>query len=218
MPEYTGTHIPIEFVTAHMDSWQAHLEKISPFLIHGENVWWTATESEYIFSDGVDSPNHPLPELLHFRDSSLLDVQRRRIQSWKSIIENNTTLPIPYIKIYGYDEEFLYTKEYSQVTVPDSQSLGSDETPEAINRSLDVFSEQTSSHDTGQQELALTQYDPQKSTSNASTSATDMTFSTDNSKQISTTEERDHFESHACIFMRAGIRSSFWFNGRSACK
>ena len=39
MPEYTGTHIPIEFATAHRDSWQAHLEKISPFLIHEENVW-----------------------------------------------------------------------------------------------------------------------------------------------------------------------------------
>ena len=87
------------------------LKKISLFLVHGENIWWTTTESEYIFSDGVDSPNLFLPELLHFRDSSLLDVQRRRIQSWKSIIENNTTLPIPYIKIYGYDEELLYKKE-----------------------------------------------------------------------------------------------------------
>ena len=28
--EYTGTHVPIEFVTAHRDSWQAHLEKNKP--------------------------------------------------------------------------------------------------------------------------------------------------------------------------------------------
>ena len=33
IPKYPGTHIPIEFVNAHKDSWQAHLEKISPFMI-----------------------------------------------------------------------------------------------------------------------------------------------------------------------------------------
>ena len=36
LPEYRGTHIPIDFVTAHKDSWQAHLEKISLFLMCGE--------------------------------------------------------------------------------------------------------------------------------------------------------------------------------------
>ena len=44
IPKYPGTHIEIEFVNALKDSWQAHLEKISPFMIHGETVWWTETE------------------------------------------------------------------------------------------------------------------------------------------------------------------------------
>ena len=169
IPKYPGTHIPIEFVNAHKDSWQAHLEKISPFLIHGETVWWTETESKYIFNDGVDSPNQPLPELLHFRDSSLLDVQRRRIQCWKYIIENDIKLPAPSIKIYGCDEEFLYTKEYLQL--PDHQSgISSDETPEDQN----VISDQ---------------YDP-PGISNDPSNATDMICSSHYSDQISAPDEQ----------------------------
>ena len=58
LPVFQGTYIPSDFVIAHKESWQAHLEKISPFLVYGEGTWWTKTENGFMFMDGVGSCIH----------------------------------------------------------------------------------------------------------------------------------------------------------------
>ena len=44
LPHFDGTVIPHEFATKYADSWQAHLEKISHFLVCGKNIWWIVDE------------------------------------------------------------------------------------------------------------------------------------------------------------------------------
>ena len=57
-------------------SWQAHLHRISPFLVLGQNVWWTQTETEYQFFDSDADPEHQLEglSLMHFSQHMLPDV------------------------------------------------------------------------------------------------------------------------------------------------
>ena len=46
------------FVEYRLHSWQAHLERISPFLLEGEGVWWREFNGIYYFMDGDDDPNY----------------------------------------------------------------------------------------------------------------------------------------------------------------
>ena len=76
---YEGTVID-EFVWHHKSSWQAHLEWISNYLVHGPDIWWNDNSRSYVFHDGDHDPNtHPLgPKLHHFRSSTIEDVLREK--------------------------------------------------------------------------------------------------------------------------------------------
>lgn len=39
LPKLPGTTVKISFIGHRKDSWQSHLQRISPFLIAGEGVW-----------------------------------------------------------------------------------------------------------------------------------------------------------------------------------
>jgi len=123
--EYKGTHIPLEFVQKHKDSWQAHLERISPYLLHGEGVWWKQTENGYMFNDSDDSPASYVvgPQLLHFRDSSMQHVVTRQHLSWEDIIANKTRLPAPSIKVYDCNDTLINIHEHKAL---DGNNLSAD--------------------------------------------------------------------------------------------
>ena len=40
LPPPTNTRIPLHLVKQHNSDWQAHLQRISDFLLEGESVWW----------------------------------------------------------------------------------------------------------------------------------------------------------------------------------
>jgi len=40
LPRYKRTKVSREFIQQRQPSWQAHLYRISPYLVHGEGVWW----------------------------------------------------------------------------------------------------------------------------------------------------------------------------------
>ena len=93
-PKYPGTRIAKSFIRSHLRSWQAHLNRISPFLIPGEGIWWRQDADSYIFQDSMhDSEYHSEgPKLLHFRNTRL-DVAFRHDTCWQHILTNNIELP-----------------------------------------------------------------------------------------------------------------------------
>ena len=101
MPPYKGTNVSRSFVNSHIQSWQAHLERISPYLEHGEGIWWQEVEDGYIFFDSnSDSEYNSLrPDLTPFRNSTIQDVYKLSQEKWLSIIVKKIVLPTPYIRL-----------------------------------------------------------------------------------------------------------------------
>ena len=55
------------------------MHRISPFLVLGENIWWTQTETEYQFFDSDTDSEYRSegPNLMHFSQHMLPDVFAR---------------------------------------------------------------------------------------------------------------------------------------------
>lgn len=90
------------FVTQREHSWQAHLERISPFLVN-ERRWWAETPNSYEFMDGDKDPDYQPsgPKFLHFSTSTIEDVEKRQKKSWKQIADKNVSLPAHCICLYN---------------------------------------------------------------------------------------------------------------------
>ena len=41
LPQFPGTRVKTSFIKQREDSWQIHLQRISPFLVTGVDVWWS---------------------------------------------------------------------------------------------------------------------------------------------------------------------------------
>ncbi len=112
VPPYNGIAISKEFVAERLQSWQAHLERISTFLKHGNNIWWTENDEAYLFNDSEkDSEYHSNgPELLHFRARKLPDIEQTARKAWGEIIDQKTILPTPSIRLFDENGDFIGTK------------------------------------------------------------------------------------------------------------
>ena len=88
LPPHNGTSFPTNFLQSRLKSWQAHLERISPFLLPG-GVWWkkTKTPSAYHFLDGDhDHEQHPGgPPTFSFSINSSC------LSTTEGVLEANTT-------------------------------------------------------------------------------------------------------------------------------
>ncbi len=64
---------------------QAHLERISDFLITGPGVWWRKTSEGFEFLDGtLEGEFYTLgPPLMHYRSHSLSDIDLYLLQQWE---------------------------------------------------------------------------------------------------------------------------------------
>ena len=99
----TNTLIAKVFLTGRMSSWQAYLQRIGPFLEQGIGVWWRSTNESYEFFDSNDEPNFKQqgPNLQHYRDTKLEEIYEKKKVVWEKILEEETILPTPYIKLYN---------------------------------------------------------------------------------------------------------------------
>ena len=104
-----NTSFPIVSIMKNPHKFQAHLQRISDFLLCGENVWWTLDQSSVIFLD-VDSVTTTAsirPHMFFSRSSSIQDVQNYIDACWSSCLEkiSQNKLEIPLHKIKIYEEE-----------------------------------------------------------------------------------------------------------------
>ena len=154
LDQVSGTSISKSFVRTRLHSWQAHLERISPFLVE-KRAWWTETTTTYEFKDGDDDQcYHPEgPDLLHFSTSSLKDVTKRQVKAWKHIADNSTPLPTPSICLYKEDGQLEDRVEFS-----DGASYGLGLTQNSVeNETTELERRSTKSSTTPDTEL---QYEP----------------------------------------------------------
>ena len=62
----------------HTRSWQAHLVRISRYLLPGR-AWWKAEGENYIFTDSDSDPDfQPAGPPLHFRSTCMNNLQQRK--------------------------------------------------------------------------------------------------------------------------------------------
>ena len=142
LPHLPGTTVKMSFIKQREDSWQLHLQQISPFLIAGEGVWWTRRPNGFHFHDGDQdsSTKDDGLDLLHHRHHSIQDAEERRRKCWKKIIDDTIIIPANSIKVYNtqgnpigkmvYSDKGVIQKNLLTSTVgdqapqtPDSSSL-----------------------------------------------------------------------------------------------
>ena len=91
--------------------YQAHLERISDYLVVGEGVWWhrDLDTGDIIFHDGDDEPEcRPEgPALKSFTETSLKSSYEELKKCWKECLEKNVTLPIKSVIEYDDNGDFL---------------------------------------------------------------------------------------------------------------
>ena len=100
LPAYKGTVVAKEFINERLTRCQAHLERITIFLEHGQ-TWWKETDTGYMFHDSDSDPDvQPEgPTIMHFRSTKIPTVHTHAKETWRKIITNNITLPAPSIKL-----------------------------------------------------------------------------------------------------------------------
>ena len=105
-----NTKVSVQYICNRLDSWQAHLEDLSCYLIEGENVWWkwtdqgTTIEFLDVSGDGEQMANPMLP---HYRATGLKELKREKEKAWKTIIDSDIPLPTTSIKLYDDGGNFL---------------------------------------------------------------------------------------------------------------
>ena len=111
MEKLPDTIIPYDFIRGNQRVWQAHLERISDFLLPGERIWWSQDEQGVTFHDGPHQPNshEEGPETHHFRSSTLKSEEKYLKQCWETIMEQK--IPVPTSRIIHDREDGLFEWE-----------------------------------------------------------------------------------------------------------
>ena len=139
MPHLSGTRVKSSFIKQREDCWQVHLQRISPFLVAGVDVWWSYTSNGFLFHDGDTDPSNPSNafSLMHYRSHSIMDVENRRDTCWEQIVDDKIAIPAHSIKLFDSDGNktgrLLYNNDHT-VTVESSDTLTA--TIEAPNQEI----------------------------------------------------------------------------------
>lgn len=115
LPTAGNTEFNKNFLKKRTNSWQAHLERISPFLEQGKGKWWIEDEERYTFLDGDSKTESPqLPQLLDFRHATLQDVREWQKASWEHCLNENIQLPTTTVVLYDENGMRQQTESVSE--------------------------------------------------------------------------------------------------------
>ena len=117
LPPPANTKISFSFIQRYRGAWQAHLQRISDFLLEGKGVWWKRDGKNIVFNDVVDCPSiadHG-PQLHHFRSRSLKEEEAYLLECWRQCLANDIPIPAEAIKIDDEKENTVSTIERSLV-------------------------------------------------------------------------------------------------------
>ena len=109
LPKAKNSIIPHRIVVKYPFAYQAHLERISDFLLCGEGAWWRHTVSGIEFFD-INTPDEDprgaetLPPLHHFRSHTLKSESTYLQDEWKKCLSSAAGVKIPHQAIRVFDE------------------------------------------------------------------------------------------------------------------
>ena len=135
---YKGTCVTKAFISGRSHSWQAHLQRISGYLINGP-LWWRTTNDGYAFFDGDDDPDYQADSqtLSHFRSSTIQDVEQRCERNWKIILDSNVILPTEILRNFDENGDFVsFTNPWDRGSVSLRDNTANNES----NRPVDDYS------------------------------------------------------------------------------
>jgi len=140
VPPFSGTVVSRDFVRSRSSSWQAHLERISSFLVCGEGLWWQKTQDGFRFFDGDSDPSFRTqgPPLLHHRSTTLEQIQVARREIWKEIVSHETSLPAITVRLFDEDGNFCGMKHSDTQDASALSMLGSLHNQHHLDSSMDV--------------------------------------------------------------------------------
>lgn len=94
---YKGTNLTLDFLNQRQKSWQAHLRRISHYLLPGKGVWWKETSNGYQFCNGEDDSTHHTegPSLRSFRETTLAEAYKSSEENLKIIEAKKIDIPAP---------------------------------------------------------------------------------------------------------------------------
>ena len=135
LPPLPGTVVKNSFIRQREDSWQVHLQQISPFLVAGVDVWWSYTSNGFVFHDGDTDPANSSDafSLMHHRYHSVKDVEHRRDACWKRIVDEKKVIPALSIKLYNDAGERTGRLLYDDHTVTLESTSTNPSEPEAFH-------------------------------------------------------------------------------------
>ena len=102
LPSFPNIIIPKEMLVNHPSSWQAHLERISDFLLAGKGVWWNESDNgdiNFFDAKGNVESSEAGPLLHHFRSSSFKSEESYLKKCWLECLEQKSDLPILRLQI-----------------------------------------------------------------------------------------------------------------------
>ena len=139
-PAFTGTVISKCFIESRSHSWQAHLSRISAYLV-SKNVWWKAAPNSFVFFDGDKDLECRVegPTLNHYRSCSIEDIEKQSVKNWKQILENEIELPTHILHIFDENGDFVsyQTNQLSTCTTPNISMLNPSESLHMLESHVD---------------------------------------------------------------------------------
>ena len=109
LPPQKNTKIPKTLIKKYSSSWQAHLERISDFLLPGEGVWWSQDDDFVEFFDacGEAEFRDEGPPLHHFRSSTLKNEDQYLKRCWQQCLEREVIIPTHIIRDESQDGKVM---------------------------------------------------------------------------------------------------------------
>ena len=68
------------------------------------------------------------PALHHFRNTALQDIYERKSEVWKQLLDNNTILPAPFVKLYDTHGKNIGRRYYNSDSVATTMDMSPEET------------------------------------------------------------------------------------------
>ena len=120
LPKFGNTVIPNQMLTRNSRVWQAHLERISDFLLAGGGIWWrTCRNGDIEFFDAEQNPEAVSkgPKLHHFRSSNFKAEENYLRDCWKMCLERKVAMPIDVgqIQIENAEGNMVFLKAQETV-------------------------------------------------------------------------------------------------------
>ena len=137
---YTGTTIPKTFTHHHRASWQAHLERLSNYLLHGPEVWWTEDDTCYSFFDGDKDPDFHQqgPPLKHFQSTTSEMMSFEKANAWDTILENNIKVPAERVNVYDSLGDNVEIRYFTESTDREALPTDATSTTNSIHITTDI--------------------------------------------------------------------------------